>query len=65
MLFLILKMIFCALETGQEFDACFVNIIGGVMPIDYKDAIPLVYDWMEEADKEGVQILLRPIETVY
>ena len=46
-------------SLAKEFDACFVNIIGGVMPIDYKDAIPLVYDWMEEADKEGVQILFE------
>jgi hypothetical protein len=47
------------LRLAKEFDACFVNIIGGVMPINYKDAIPLVYDWMEEADKEGVKILFE------
>ena len=47
------------LKLAKEFDACFVNIIGGVMPIDYKEAIPLVYDWMEEADKEGVKILFE------
>ena len=47
------------LKLAKEFDACFVNIIGGVMPIDYKDAIPLVYDWMEEADKAGVKILFE------
>ncbi len=29
------------------------------MPIDYKDAIPLVYDWMEEADKAGVKVLFE------
>ena len=47
------------LKLAKEFDACFVNIIGGVMPIDYKDAIPLVYDWMEEADKAGVKVLFE------
>ena len=47
------------LKLAKEFDACFVNIIGGVMPIDYKDAIPLVYDWMEQADKAGVKILFE------
>ena len=47
------------LRLAREFNACFVNIIGGVMPIDYKEAIPLIYDWMEEADKEGVQILFE------
>ena len=47
------------LKLAKEFDACFVNIIGGVMPIDYKNAIPLVYDWMEEADKAGVKILFE------
>jgi len=47
------------LKLAKEFNACFVNIIGGVMPIDYKDAIPLVYDWMEEADKAGVKVLFE------
>ena len=47
------------LRLAKEFNACFVNIIGGVMPINYKDAIPLVYDWMEEADREGVKILFE------
>ena len=47
------------LKLAREFDACFVNIIGGVMPINYKDAVPLVYDWMEEAEKEGVTILFE------
>ena len=47
------------LNLAKEFDACFVNIIGGVMPIDYKDAVPLVYTWMEEADKANIKILFE------
>ena len=53
------------LRLAREFDACFVNIISGVMPIDYKEAIPLIYDWMEEADKEGVQILFETVDSRY
>ena len=29
------------------------------MPIDYKDAVPLVYTWMEEADKANIKILFE------
>jgi|TARA_B100000959_G_scaffold287089_1_gene369257 hypothetical protein len=47
------------LSLAKEFDACFVNIIGGVMPIDYKDAVPLVYHWMEAADKANIKILFE------
>ena len=47
------------LSLAKEFDACFVNIIGGVMPIDYKDAVPLVYQWMEAADKANIKILFE------
>ena len=47
------------LNLAKEFDACFVNIIGGVMPIDYKDAVPLVYQWMEAADKANIKILFE------
>ena len=47
------------LDLAKEFNACFVNIIGGVMPIDYKDGIPVVRRWMDDANKAEVEILFE------
>ena len=47
------------LNLAKEFNACFVNIIGGVMPIDYKDGIPVVRRWMDDASKAEVEILFE------
>ena len=47
------------LGLAKEFNACFVNVIGGVMPIDYRDGIPVVKRWMEDADKAEVDILFE------
>ena len=47
------------LFLAKEFNACFVNIIGGVMPINYKDGIPVVKRWMDDAEKVGMQVLFE------
>jgi len=36
-------------ELAADADACLVNIIGGVMPIDPTDAVPVINRWMKEA----------------
>ncbi len=47
------------LEMAKEFNACMVNVIGGVMPITLAGAIPVIYRWMEEADNLGMPLLLE------
>ena len=43
------------LQLAKDFDACFVNIIGGVMPIDFKDGIPVVKKWMQDGEDIGIR----------
>ncbi|HSD68974.1 MAG TPA: hypothetical protein VLB07_05440 [Woeseiaceae bacterium] len=47
------------LELAQEFDACLVNVIGGVMPIAVADAVPVVYRWMQDAETMGLPLLFE------
>lgn len=44
------------LEMAHEFDARVVNIIAQVIPSSVDEASLMVQDWMEEAEKEGVDI---------
>ena len=44
------------LEMAREFNAVVVNIIAQVIPSSVEEASLMVQDWMEEADKAGVNI---------
>lgn len=47
------------LQLAKDFDACMVNVIGGVMPISVADAVPVIYRWLEDADRMGMPLLLE------
>ncbi len=47
------------LKLAQDFDARLVNVIGGVMPIAAADAVPVIYRWMEDAEKIGLPLLFE------
>lgn len=47
------------LQLAREFDACMVNVIGGVMPVTVAGAIPVIYRWMEDADRIGMPLLFE------
>jgi hypothetical protein len=44
------------LEMAREFNARVVNIIAQVIPSSVDEASIMVQDWMEEAEKEGIDI---------
>ena len=44
------------LEMAREFNAVVVNIIAQVIPSGVEEASLMVQDWMEEAEKENVNI---------
>lgn len=44
------------LEMAREFNAVVVNIIAQVIPSSVEEASLMVQDWMEEADKTGVNL---------
>ncbi len=47
------------LQLAKDFDACMVNVIGGVMPITVAGAVPVIYRWMEDADRVGMPLLFE------
>jgi len=47
------------LEFAQEFNACMVNVISGVMPIKPEDAVPVVRRWMQEAEDSNMPLLFE------
>ena len=47
------------LEFAKSLDAKLVNVIGGVMPLSVSGAIPVVYRWMEEAERFGLPLLFE------
>lgn len=47
------------LELADELDARLVNIIGGVMPIEVADAVPLVYRWLDGASRFAFPVLFE------
>lgn len=47
------------LELAHEFDARMVNVIGGVMPLKVSDAVPVVNQWMRDADNIGMPLLFE------
>jgi hypothetical protein len=46
-------------EFANELNASLVNIIGGVMPINPKDAVPVIQRWTAEADQAGLPMLFE------
>ncbi len=47
------------LQLAKDFEACMVNVIGGIMPIVPADAVPVIYRWIEDADKSGMPLLFE------
>lgn len=47
------------LGLASEFNACMTNVIGGVMPLTVDEVIPVIYRWMEDAEKAGMQLLFE------
>lgn len=47
------------LQLAKDFDACMVNVIGGVMPIKPEDAVPVIHRWIEDAKQTGLPLLFE------
>ena len=47
------------LQLASEFNACMVNVIGGVMPVTVAGAIPVIYRWMDDAERIGMPLLFE------
>jgi len=46
-------------KLAGELDAALVNIIGGVMPIRPEESVPVVRQWMREAEAVGLPMLFE------
>ncbi|GIT36522.1 MAG: hypothetical protein Ct9H300mP6_03900 [Gammaproteobacteria bacterium] len=53
------------LKLAKEFDACFVNIIGGVMPLIIKMLFPWFMIGWKRPIKQGLKSYLKRIGTAY
>jgi len=47
------------LRMAKDFDACFVNIIGQVMPLSVEGMIPVIRAWIAMAEAEDVPVLFE------
>ena len=47
------------LRLAKDFDACMVNVIGGIMPIRPEDAVPVIQRWIGDADAIGMPMLFE------
>lgn len=47
------------LDFANDYDACMVNVISGVMPIKPEDAVPVVHRWMREAEQARMPLLFE------
>jgi sugar phosphate isomerase/epimerase len=47
------------LDLALELDACLVNVIGQVMPLNVEEGVALVGRWMEDAERVGVPLLFE------
>jgi hypothetical protein len=47
------------LDAAASYGARQVNVIGEVMPIDYRDAVPVIHRWMGEARAMDIPLLLE------
>ena len=47
------------LRMGKLFDASCINIISGITPLNPKNAIPIIRQWIEEAEIADIKILFE------
>ena len=47
------------IDMAKDFNASCLNVISGVMPLKPSDAIPIVKNWIKEAEKADVKILFE------
>lgn len=47
------------LELAGELDACLVNVIGQVMPLTVAEAVPVIQQWMKDAQRSGQNVLFE------
>ena len=47
------------LNFANDFDACMVNVISGVMPIKPEGAVPVVRRWIDEAEQLNMPLLFE------
>ena len=47
------------LDMAREMNACLVNVIGGVMPIDTAQGIPVIRRWIADANLAGLPVLFE------
>lgn len=47
------------LDVAHQFDANLVNVIGEVMPVDYREAVPVIRRWMTEAVAMDLPLLIE------
>ena len=46
-------------DLAEDANACLMNIIGGVMPVDPTDAVPVINRWMQEAEAYDFPLLFE------
>ncbi len=44
------------LHMAKDFNACFVNVIGQVVPLSIEGMIPVIRAWLAMAEEEGIEI---------
>jgi hypothetical protein len=47
------------LEMAKTLNACQVNVIGGIMPLQPLDAVPILRQWVTEGEAAGLQLLFE------
>jgi hypothetical protein len=47
------------LELAVEMEACLVNVIGQVMPLTVAEGIPVIRQWMRDAEQAGLPLLFE------
>jgi hypothetical protein len=47
------------LKLATDLNACMTNVIGGVMPLTVDEVVPVIYRWMDDAEKVGMQLLFE------
>jgi hypothetical protein len=47
------------LEMAKQMNAELVNVIGAVMPLTVKEGIPVVKQWMQDAERIGIPLLFE------
>ena len=47
------------LQLARELDASLVNVIGQVMPLTVEDGVPVIRQWMRDAEQAGLPVLFE------